>query len=282
MILKKKQVLILIVVLLIILNSSTIQAENFLSFLQKNKCQETTKQTNNYLKILEPKNTSCKTFSKNYTALILNPSEYIYGKQHCLKITSKLINKGYNVVYLSNECVDLNFIKNNLSAEIVYINTHAGYFDLDNDNISESVVVATGEHWTNETTIKYQFEYENKMIVEGRVGNNSFVAFTPNLINYYYNPGDLPNSLVYMATCYATYDDSMAQVFLDKGASAYIGWNKNTFFWTNSITSVLAFRLFINGFSVKQVCKLIGFGGFMNFLLLQSKLTYYGDGNHRI
>ena len=152
---------------------------------------------------------------------------------------------------------------------------------MDGDNISDTVVISTGELWTDETPQKYQFEYENQMIVEGHVSDKNFVAFTPALIEYYYNPRDFPNSLIYMATCFASYDDSMAQVFLDKGASAYLGWNQNTVFWTNSITSVRSFRLFSYGFTVKQVCKLIGSGGIIN-LFLQSKLTYYGNGNYRI
>ncbi|UCF12731.1 MAG: hypothetical protein JSW06_00340 [Thermoplasmatales archaeon] len=222
---------------------------------------------------------SCNTLGQ--TALILNPSEYLYGNRHCKKIINILIDKGYNIVYLANEDVDLPYIKYNLQAEIIYMNTHAGYWDIDGDNESDAVVIATGEYWTNETEEIYQFEYENQMIVEGMVGDNSFIAFTPALIDHYYELGDLPDSMVYMATCYATFDDSMANAFLDSGASAYMGWTRNTIFWTNSLTSVLAFRLFARGFTVKQVCRLIRFGSILNFLI-RSKLTFYGVGEHKI
>ena len=220
-------------------------------------------------------------YTSGQTALILNPSEYLYGNRHCKKIINILIDKGYNIVYLANEDVDLPYIKYNLQAEIIYMNTHAGYWDIDGDNESDAVVIATGEYWTNETEEIYQFEYENQMIVEGMVGDKSFIAFTPALIEYYYEPGDLPDSMAYMATCHATFDDSMANAFLDSGASAYMGWTRNTIFWTNSLTSVLAFKLFARGFTVKQVCRLIRFGSILNFLL-GSKLTYYGSGEHRI
>lgn len=223
-------------------------------------------------------------FSSDYTprqtALILNPSEYLYGNRHCKKIINKLMGKGYNTVYLANEDVDLPYIECNLYAEIVYMNTHAGYWDIDGDRQGDAVVIATGEYWTNQTEEIYQFEYENQMIVEGMVGDKSFIAFTPALIEYYYTD-DLPDSLIYMATCHATYDDSMANAFLESGASAYMGWTRNTVFWTNSFTSVLAFRLFTKGFKVKQVCGLIRFGGIYNFLP-RSKLTYYGNGDYRI
>ena len=240
MILKKKQFIIFIVCLFLFLNVSPIQALTFSPFFYKNEyALDPENQTDNKIEILDCKKifyTDFSNSSEGCNALILNPSEYLYGNHQCLKIINKLIRGGYNIEYLSNEAVDITYIENNLSAEIVYMNTHAVYFDLDGDNISDTVVIATGEHWTNETPVKYQFEYENQMIVEGFVGNESFIAFTPALINYYYSPGDLPNSLIYMATCYASYDVSMAQVFLENGASAYMGWNRNTAFWTNSIT----------------------------------------------
>lgn len=214
-------------------------------------------------------------------ALILNPAEQMYGYRQCKRIIDRLLNKGYNIVYLSNEDVDLRYVENNLSAEIVYMNTHAGYWDVDGDQIPDTVVIGTGEYWTDETTQKYQFEYDNKMIVEGMVGDISYIAFTPDLIEYYYNSSDFPNSLIYMATCDATHDDSMANAFLESGADVYMGWTQDTMFWTNSITSSFAFRLLTRGFTVKQVCRIIRSGGFYNFIF-RSKLTYYGNGDHRI
>ena len=216
-----------------------------------------------------------------YSAVLLNPSEYLYGNRHCKKIINRLLTNGYNIAYIANEDVDLPYIRYNFTAEIVYMNTHAGYWDIDGDQQADTVVIGTGEYWTDETENIYQFEYENQMVVKGMVGDKSFVCFTPAFIEYYYDPGDLPNSLIYMATCHATYDDSMANAFLESGASAYMGWTQNTVFWTNSKTSVRAFRLFTLGLTVQQVCGLIRYGGFYNFLF-QSKLTYFGDGDHRL
>jgi len=281
---KKKQVTLLISGLFILLNISSITAGSAsFSFHTNQFIQKLEQLEYNSREIKDTINVSYNTISTypEKTALILNPSEYLYGKLHCQLIINNLHTNGYQVTYLSNEAVDLSFIKTNLAAEIVYINTHAGYFDIDGDNISETVVIATGELWTEETPQKYQFEYENDMIVEGSVGDKSFIAFTPALIEYYYDTGDFPDSLIYMATCFASYDDSMAQVFLDKGASAYMGWNQNTVFWTNSLTSIKAFRLFLYGYTVEQVCNLIRSGGIINFFL-QSKLTYYGDGTHKM
>jgi len=219
--------------------------------------------------------------SEEPTALILNPSEYLYGNFFCRRIISHLIAKGYNIEYRANEAVNLSYIKQHLGAEIVYMNTHAGYWDIDGDHTADAVVIATGELWTNETEEIYSFEFENQMIVKGVVGSKSFVSFTPALITYSYNEETLPSSLIYMATCHATADASMATAFLQAGAEVYLGWNHDTVFWTNLLTSCLAFRLLVRGFSVQQICFLLRSGGFFNFLY-HSKLHYIGNGNHRI
>lgn len=216
-----------------------------------------------------------------HKALILNPTEYVYGYRHCQRIIAILLKQDYSIEYLANHAVDLNFIRYNLSADIIYMNTHAGYFDVDGDQQADSVVIATGELWTNETEQKYSFDFQNHLIVKGVVGNKVFVAFTPAFIEYYYSDGDLQDSLVFMATCYALYDTSMAEKFLDAGASVYIGWSHNTVFWLNSRTSVNAFRLLSFGLTVQQVCRLIRSGGFYNWVL-HSKLIYHGNGSHRI
>jgi len=221
------------------------------------------------------------TGSSNKTAVVLNPAESMYGHHHCQRIISILLNRDYSIEYLANQAVDVSYIKNNLSASIIYMNTHAGYFDVDGDSQADAVVIATGEHWTNETETQYTYEIENHLIVKGMVGDQGFVAFTPAFIEHYYMEKQFPDSLVYMATCYALYDDSMAEKFLDAGASVYIGWSQNTVFWANSRTSIRAFRLFSYGFTVDQVCRFIRSGGFYNWLF-HSTLTYQGDGTYRI
>lgn len=223
----------------------------------------------------------CSEVPIGNSALLLNPSEYLYGNRHCRKMINTLLNNGYNIEYFSNEDVDISFLRYNLTSDIVYMNTHAGYWDVNGDKKSGSIVIATGEYWTNETELMYPFEYNHKLIVKGMVGTQSFVCFTPAFIDYYYDPYDMPDSLIYMATCHAGYDESMATAFLDSGARTYIGWTQDTFFWINSRTSVQSFRLFSLGFTAKQVCTLIGYGGFFNFVF-KSKLTYYGDKEYTI
>lgn len=215
------------------------------------------------------------------TAVILNPTESMYGHHHCQRLITMLMNLDYSIEYLANQAVDISYMKNNLTASLLYMNTHAGYFDIDGDSQADTVVIATGELWTNETETTYAYEITHQLIVKGMVGDIGFVAITPAFIEQYYTEKPFPGSLVYMATCYALYDTSMADTFLESGAGVYMGWSQNTVFWTNSRTTVRAFRLLSLGLSVSQVCRLIRSGGFYNWLF-HSKLIYQGDGTHRI
>jgi hypothetical protein len=229
---------------------------------------------------MESNNVPSKSLS-GPSAVLLNPDEYVYGHRQCQQIITTLLQHDYSIHYLANDAVTLSYLRYNLSANIIYMNTHAGFFDTDGDQQADAVVIATGEPWTNDTEQTYSFEYGHHMIVKGMIGNISIIAFTPAFIDYYYPAGSLPDSLVYMATCFATYDASMAQAFLDAGASAYIGWSANTVFWTNSKISVQAFHLLASGLSVHQVSSLVRSGGFFN-RLFHSKLLYYGNGEYHI
>jgi hypothetical protein len=218
--------------------------------------------------------------SETQTALVLNPEQYVYGARSCTTIAQILTQHDYTVRYEENTNVDLNFIRTNLSADILYLNTHAGHWDIDSDGVADTVVIATGEPWTNKTKEQYAFDFQQGFIVEGVVGNRSFIAFTPAFIQYYYNHS-LPASLIFMATCEATADSSMADSFLSEGAAVYVGWTSSTTFWTNEITSVVAFRLLSHQLPIDLICTLIRSGGLYNWIF-HSRLTYYGDGEYRL
>jgi len=215
------------------------------------------------------------------TAVILNPSEDRYGYRYCKKIIQSLERMQYDILYKANDEVNLNFIENNLSAEVVYMNTHAGYWDTDGDGTSDTVIIATAEPWTNETETTYEFEYNNQMILKGILGDTELITFTPHLIDHYYQNNTFSNTMIYMATCEASYDDSMAKVFLNNGAETYIGWDGMTVSWLNRISSIRAFKLFNLGFTSEQVCKIIRYGGFYN-RLFRSKLTFFGNGDLKL
>lgn len=212
------------------------------------------------------------------SAVLLNPFAWVYGDRQCRIIKRILSSNEISSIYVENEKVDLRYIENNLSSEILYMNTHAGYWEINDSTRNNSVVIATGELWTNTTPSKYHFEYTNNLIVEGVVGKTSYIAFTPALIEHYYNESAFNDSFIYMATCHALYDESMASVFLDKDARVYVSWTQDTVFWTNNLASIWTFRLLRLGLPIKNICERIGSGGFYNWLF-ESELSYAGDGD---
>jgi len=214
------------------------------------------------------------------TSLVLNPDQYAYGARSCREIMRILSRCGFSNTYEANSDVTLDLVRRNLTADVVVFNTHAGYWDIDGDGVADSVVIATGEPWTNQTTEQYAFDCQQGFIVEGVVGARAFIAFTPGFIQYYYNDS-FPGSLVYMATCESAADDSMANAFLAEGAGAYVGWTSSTTSWTNRFTSVLAFRLLAHHLPVSAVCGLIRSGGLCN-RWFHSILTYFGNGDYRL
>jgi hypothetical protein len=228
---------------------------------------------NNYIEKSKNKNTA--------SALLLHPFAQIYGTRQCRIIRRILALKNIESIYVDNYRVNLNFIEQNLSSDIIYMNTHAGYWEINQSIQTQAVVIATGEQWTNNTPSEYHFEYQNKFIVEGLVGKTSYIAFTPALIDYYYNDSTFMDSFIYMATCHASYDDSMASIFLEKGASAYLSWTGDTVFWTNSLASIWTFRLLSLGISIERICDIIGNGGLYNWLF-DSRLSFFGNGNYTL
>jgi hypothetical protein len=83
--------------------------------------------------------------SNGSSAVLLNPEEYAYGHRQCQQIITILLRHDYQITYLANDAVTLSYLRFNLSADIVYMNTHAGFFDTDGDHQADAVVIATGE-----------------------------------------------------------------------------------------------------------------------------------------
>ena len=107
----------------------------------------------------------------------------MYGHRHYKNIIITLLRHEYFIEYLANKVVDLLYLRRDLSADIIYMNTHTGYFDVDDNHQAEAEVIATGGFWTNETEQKYAFDYQNKLIVKGMVDTKGSVAFTPAFID---------------------------------------------------------------------------------------------------
>jgi hypothetical protein len=77
--------------------------------------------------------------------VVLKIADYMYGYRHYKNIITALLRHEYSIEYLANKTVDLSYLTYDLSTDILYMNQHAGYFDVDGDHQADARVVVTGE-----------------------------------------------------------------------------------------------------------------------------------------
>ena len=219
------------------------------------------------------------------SAVILDGYNWQLGGGPVSTVESYLEGIGYEATVYRDEEVDISCIENELDGNgVIYNRGHGGFFDQDGDEVGDTVVLAIGEHWTDNTPELYPEEYENGWILRGGINDGGetkyFVAFTPGLIKNIYGSGDFLGTFIYAESCLGTANDSMANAFLDNGAKVYIGWDKSVLVNTGDKSASKAFKLLcVEGYTAKEVCDEIGYGDFTNQILTGSKQTFFGDGS---
>jgi len=207
-------------------------------------------------------------------ALILDPFDWEGGVFHnpdlINTIEGYLQHAGYNCIYLKNNQVTLSVIEHNLSNYgVIYNRGHGG-------TSGKTVIISTGEHWTDSTPIKYSTEYNNREIVEvmisGPTGWEYFIAYTPKLIQNHYN--NLPNSLVYMESCESMKSSTMGDAYVGAGAGVYMGWDKSVTVVYGDDSADTSFNMFCQGKSVDDIANAIG-----SDPSTHANLKYVGDGS---
>ncbi len=194
-------------------------------------------------------------------ALILDPFDWEGGAFHnpdlMTTIEEYLQSAGYTYTYLKNTEVTLSVIENDLASYgVIYNRGHGG-------TSGKTVIISTGEHWTDTTTTTYSYEYNNGEIVEvsisGPNGYEYFIAYTPKLIEDFYGNNKLPNSLVYMESCESMKFTNMGDAYVAVGAGAYMGWDKSVTVNYGDDSADTSFNMFcLQGKSVDDVANAIG------------------------
>ena len=93
------------------------------------------------------------------------------------------------------------------------------------DRARGRVVAVTGVLADDKNIETYKIDLALRRLVIAEVRGVNYLAITPSFINQY-TPNMLPNSLVYMGTCDSTYNESLAQTFINKGAGAFVGYSR--------------------------------------------------------
>ncbi|MCK4718650.1 MAG: hypothetical protein KAT70_08285 [Thermoplasmata archaeon] len=211
-----------------------------------------------------------------YKALILDAiHEQVPNDALIANVTTHLEDAGYNVTYKSDHEVTLDLIMNDLSGyDAVYFRTRRG---CRNPVHLDKTVVSTGELWTSDVQEKYSEEYSNGWIIVGSYDGETFIAFTPGLIEHYYSSVQFPSgSLMYISACKTGETEELSGHFLNAGVSTYVGWSNWTHAGYADETSEKLMREICSGnATVAQVCDSTP----PDPAAPNAELVYYGEGN---
>jgi hypothetical protein len=177
---------------------------------------------------------------KSRKALVLGPYTNIdpaFTPDETIAINTMLTNSQcpkYEVTYRTTAAVNVESFKNLHNYGIVVIATHGDTFYEGILSLWQpvfgwnfwgaQVTMLTGHKSSaaNYPTYETDLKKGRMAIVGGVIGNT--YAVLPSFIQHY--SGAMPNSIVYIGACRSTYNTTMANAFLGKGAGTYFGYTE--------------------------------------------------------
>jgi hypothetical protein len=141
----------------------------------------------------------------------------------------------FEVKYLLDGNVTVNVIKTLNKYGVVAITTHGDTYykgllswwkeEWGWNSWFGQVVFLTGETVTNANRLAYEKDLKKGRLAISGSGASSHYAILPSFIRYYGN-NKYSNSLIYLGSCRATYNNSMANAFLSNGAKTFLGYSE--------------------------------------------------------
>ncbi len=165
------------------------------------------------------------------------------------KANQTLSNAGFKVdIYLAeNVTVELFKELPSLNYKIIILRVHTAWES--NPQELSTIAFFTGTPYNNFGYLTEQLLLE---VREGTIEGypTHFFAVTQNLIQV--SQGYFPDSIIIVDSCYGLNSDSMAQAFIEKGASVYIGWDKGVLSrYSDNATLILIDNL-LNDMTVEE------------------------------
>lgn len=185
---------------------------------------------------------------KSNRALILDPFQNQFESSddkgdEANNIEETLKAAGFIVTRKAKTDVTIEDFKNLDQYGVIAIVSHGARVDLstekptaiyDDPNILNpdrsigEVVVVTGVLASslpdNDNDNPYRDDLVAKNLVKVNLNGTIYLALTPSFITKYTQ--SLPNSLIYVGACDSTYNDTLAQAFISKGAGAFVGYSR--------------------------------------------------------
>jgi hypothetical protein len=175
---------------------------------------------------------------KNRKAIVLSPFLFQFGATDEGNELKDLLEDSacpaYDVTNLTDTAVTVNTIKTLNQYGIVAIATHGdsfynGLLSLWTDkfgwnSFGAQVVFLTGEKATAANKVANEIDLKKGRLAITNNGGG-YYSILPSFIEYY-SGGGYPNSLVYIGACRSTFNNSMGNAFLGKGAGTYLGFSE--------------------------------------------------------
>jgi hypothetical protein len=139
------------------------------------------------------------------------------------RATNLLTNAGFNVSYFSSESVNVSFYQRLVEGTygIIILRAHSAL------RVNETIVdLFTSEPYDRSKYYEYQVEgllskAEYLVPMEQTTGQSYYFAITPNFIEKF---GHFPKSIIIAMGCSGLNVSGMAQAFISRDATAYVGW----------------------------------------------------------
>ena len=162
-------------------------------------------------------------------AIILLPFNSVpdYEDESVEVISTYLQQSGYTVPdTYCNEEVTVDLMKTLYNYDFIYMATHGATRSFPRD-----VSILTGQIADSNIFYELWTYLINAEIQIGTAGGNSYFALSEN----FFTPYTYPDSFVYMNACSSLKNDSLADAFLNNGASVYLGWDNTSFLTLGNI-----------------------------------------------
>lgn len=176
---------------------------------------------------------------KSRKAIVLAPFNWDFGATDDAPGIYQILNNSscptFDISYLLNSAVTVDVIKTLPQYGIVAITTHGdtyykGLLSLWQEKWGWNfwfgqVVFLTGQTATAANKVAYEKDLKKGRLAITSNASGGHYAILPSFIRYY-AVTNYPDSLVYIGACRSTYNDSMANAFLDSGAKTYLGYSE--------------------------------------------------------
>lgn len=177
------------------------------------------------------------------TSLWSDPNPFLNTRHNCNYVNSVLNAENcVKSTIFADSMFTLASINNLNDKGIIYIFTHGGKFGIFGDTVG----LLTGEEVTTTLGIPNSHLTDWTLGRIESVPNNgrNYWAIKPSYITAHIT--SLPKSLVVINACESLFNDGMANAFLSKGASAYVGWTHSVDGAAQTITRTLFDRLAVH------------------------------------